>query len=262
MVLSKLPSLVISKEEALLKLEEKLANGKKLLEEFKLMSDEDWLARKWFQEIIAWSNTTNQLLLQIDSTSELSKQYMAVQVNFPRNNATIYKVTEALQPKFFTLNSIICQICELMQPKNQLISNDLSNVLNRFRPCLKYKQSADIASEADLQRLTFEILRSHFDDLVDQESLPKFGTKSHKPDFGVPSLHVLIELKYLASGTNIKTIQDEMQSDIIGYLDSQENYTQIIFLVYDASHRIRDKQELSVLKKNRKVLDVVIVDGI
>lgn len=78
--------------------------------------------------------------------------------------------------------------------------------LRAFVPCAKRDIKAElIRSEADVQRIIWSILRPTFPDLVDEDFLPKFGAKNYKPDFGIPSLRLLIEAKYVSGS---KTVAD------------------------------------------------------
>jgi len=90
---------------------------------------------------------------------------------------------------------------------NYLLSpHYVSAILSRFEAAMKrWRCDSDklknpirwpIVSEREVQDILYLVLRSYFDDLIDEEAMPKFGHKFHKPDFAIPSLRLLIEVKY------------------------------------------------------------------
>ena len=101
-----------------------------------------------------------------------------------------------------------------------------------------------IRNEADVQRIVWTILRPTFPDLVDEDYLPKFGAKNYKPDFGIPSLRLLIEAKYVSGSKTIGEIQDELQTDIVGYRESTSEYDALLFFIYDTRGEVAGHTEL------------------
>jgi hypothetical protein len=61
-----------------------------------------------------------------------------------------------------------------------------------------------IISERDVQDILWVILRSTFDDLIDEELTRKLGHSDNLADFGIPSLGVFIEVKYARSPSDLK----------------------------------------------------------
>jgi len=67
-------------------------------------------------------------------------------------------------------------------------------ILSRFEAAMKrWRYDSDgeknpirwpIVSEREIQDILWLVLRSYFDDLIDEEVMPKFGHKFYKPDFG------------------------------------------------------------------------------
>ena len=68
------------------------------------------------------------------------------------------------------------------------------------------------------QNILWLILRSYFDDLIDEETLPKFGRNSYKPDFAIPSLRLLIEAKLIYDKNGFSKVEKGIAEDSIGYL--------------------------------------------
>ena len=135
--------------------------------------------------------------------------------------------------------------------------------LRGFLPCAKRDIKTElIRNEADVQRIVWTMLRPTFPDLVDEDYLPKFGAKNYRADFGIPSLRLLIEAKYVSASKTVAEIQDEVQADIIGYRESTSEYTAILFFVYDTRGELTAHSELHrVIKEQQGVADFIAVVG-
>jgi len=145
-----------------------------------------------------------------------------------------------------------------------LSPNYVSAILSRFEDALKrWRYDSDklkkpikwpIESEREVQDILWLILRSYFDDLVDEEALPKFGHKFYKPDFAIPSLRLLIEAKYAYQKEDFKKLEQEIMVDTIGYLKNTQDYDRIIVFIYDEYSSV---QEHGTTKKDLKKLDAI-----
>jgi len=150
----------------------------------------------------------------------------------------------------------------LIPPQEEISLEHLSRVLGRFRECCQYVV-APPAREKDVQDLVWVVLRSHFDRLVREEVLPVFGAKSYKPDFGIPSLRCLVEVKFIGSKTDITRVQEEVLADVPGYLNAVTGYDSVAILVYDAAQKLRDSSKFTAdLTSVEGVVTVVVVPGI
>jgi hypothetical protein len=74
-----------------------------------------------------------------------------------------------------------------------------------------------ITSEREVQDILWLILRSVFDDVIDEETVPKLGHSTYRADFGLPRLGVLIEVKYARSHADFKKIEKEVMEDSAAY---------------------------------------------
>jgi hypothetical protein len=118
-----------------------------------------------------------------------------------------------------------------------------------------------LGSEADVQRVLWTMLRSHYKDLVDEEYLGKFGLKHYKDDFGIPSLDTVIEVKVIRDNADLKRLQEEMMIDVVGYFATLSNYRHLIFFIYNMANRALDHKLVSDLLKLEPVAGIVIVPG-
>ena len=145
----------------------------------------------------------------------------------------------------------------------------VSSILKRFEPAMRrwrYDEKSKepirwlITEESEVQDIVWLILRSYFDDLVDEEALPKFGHSFYKPDFGIPSIGLLVEVKYARKKGDFKTIEQQVMVDSIGYLQNTDRYNKIIVFIYDHSCSIQEHEETrNALTELDEIEDVIIV---
>lgn len=92
-----------------------------------------------------------------------------------------------------------------------------------------------VTSEREIQDILWFMLRPVFDDLVDEETLRKIGHSSYRADFGIPSLGLLIEVKYATKAADFKKFEQEISVDYVAYLSGNEPYRQMAVFIYDES---------------------------
>ena len=138
----------------------------------------------------------------------------------------------------------------------------LVQTLRRFRECCQYIQ-APPQNEREVQGILWIMLRSHYDRLDREDMLPRFGAKAYKPDFGIPDLQTLIEVKFIGEKTDVAAIQGEILADVPGYLNEATRFSGVMELVYDHAQKVRDSRTFAEdLRKVDGILDVIVVPGI
>lgn len=146
----------------------------------------------------------------------------------------------------------------------------VSAILSRFEAAMKrwrYDSNKQknpirwpIVSEREIQDILHLVLRSYFDDLIDEEPMHKFGHKFHKPDFAIPSLRLLIEVKYAYHKDDFKKIEQEIIIDTKAYLSNTQDYDRILVFIYDESSSVQEHEITTRdLKKLEEIEDVIIV---
>ena len=116
-----------------------------------------------------------------------------------------------------------------------------------------------IVSEREVQDVLWLILRSYFPDVVDEDTLPKFGHASYRIDFGIPSLGLIIEVKYAADRADFRRIEKEILEDLVPYLSCGDRYHSLLVFIYDASSSVQEHGTTKQCLKNAPgVSDVVI----
>lgn len=104
------------------------------------------------------------------------------------------------------------------------------------------------------------MLRSVFDDVVDEDTLPKLGHSSYRADFGLPRLGVLIEVKYIRRATEFKDIEQEVMVDSVAYLQNTDRYRELMVVIYDESTSVEHHdQTRRALQSIESISDVIIV---
>jgi hypothetical protein len=152
-----------------------------------------------------------------------------------------------------------------------LSHNHVGMILRRFEAALRRWRWDDskmkrpinwaITSEREVQDIIWMILRSVFDDIVDEETLPKLGHSTYKADFGIPSLRLLIEAKFCRKASDFKEIEKEIMEDAVAYLiNIKERYDRIIVFIYDHSSSVQEHAlTAAALRKLPGIEDVIIV---
>jgi hypothetical protein len=119
-----------------------------------------------------------------------------------------------------------------------------------------------ITSEREIQDILWLILRSVFDDVIDEDTNPKVGHGSTRADFGIPSLRLLVEVKYVYEGTaaEFKKIEQEVMIDSVAYLQRATLYDEIVVFIYDSTASV-EHHDLTrdTLMKVPGIADVAIV---
>ncbi|MGW2056843.1 PD-(D/E)XK nuclease domain-containing protein [Streptomyces sp. NPDC001840] len=117
-----------------------------------------------------------------------------------------------------------------------------------------------ITSEREIQNILWLMLRPVFDDLVEEETLRRLGHSTYRADFGIPSLALLIEVKYACRAADFKTFEKEIYDDYIGYLAGNSPYRQMTVFIYDEYSSVQEHGTTrNALLKLPNITDVIIV---
>lgn len=118
----------------------------------------------------------------------------------------------------------------------------------------------EIDHEYHVQSLLYFLLVPIFPDLLDEVYLEQFGQKKPRADICIPTLRLVIEVKFVRPAKSFSEIIDEVAADASLYLSQSKDYRQVIVFVWDDSHR-NHEHDLAVqgLKKINGVVDAVIV---
>jgi hypothetical protein len=153
---------------------------------------------------------------------------------------------------------------------DQLLSHTHVGVLlSRFPDAMRhwrYDTSGDrpiqwpITAEREVQDILWMMLRPVFADLVDEETLRKIGHSTYRADFGIPSLGLLIEVKYARKAADFKEFEQQIFVDYTAYLTGNGTYRQLAIFIYDESGSVQEHGTTRrALLDMPNITDVVIV---
>ena len=163
--------------------------------------------------------------------------------------------------------------CLMRSIEEVVLSRDhVAIVLRRFQDALRRWRWDDstrvnhpiqwpITMEREVQDILWLILRSLFDDVVDEETLPRIGHSTYRADFGIPSLRLLVEAKYCRQASDFKNIEKEIMEDSVAYLlHAGDRYDRVLVFIYDHSSSVQEHGlTISALRQLTQIEDVIIV---
>lgn len=151
-----------------------------------------------------------------------------------------------------------------------LSRSHLVTVLSRFEAAMRRWRCDDssmkqpirwsITAEREVQDILWLMLRPVFEDLVEEETLPRLGHSTYRADFGIPSLGILIEVKYVRKSSDFKEIEKQVLEDSVAYLNGVTAYNEIVVFIYDESASVQEHDTTaSSLRSVDRISDVIIV---
>ena len=114
--------------------------------------------------------------------------------------------------------------------------NHVSKILQNFESAMKrwvFNENKKwvIDNEKDVQSILYLILRSVFEDTQYEEPTDKFGHGWSIVDLKIPSLKLLIEVKFVRQSSDFSKIEDEIKIDSVDYVKSTD-YKKIVVVIY------------------------------
>lgn len=117
-----------------------------------------------------------------------------------------------------------------------------------------------IEHEYHVQNLLWAVLAPLLPDLTAEEYTPPVGSKQARADLGVPSLRLIIEVKYMYPSTTTQKMIEQVAADAGLYLTDQSRYDEMVAFVWDSRGKTEEHQILvDGLKGIRGVVDAIVV---
>jgi hypothetical protein len=117
-----------------------------------------------------------------------------------------------------------------------------------------------IENEYHVQNMLYFLLAAVFADIIEEEYTGSVGQKKPRVDLVIPSLKLVIEIKFWRKHKPPQEIIGEIAEDTSLYLAEGSPHEQIIAFIWDDSCRIEEHHLLkSGIKKMKGIFDVVIV---
>ena len=120
----------------------------------------------------------------------------------------------------------------------------------------------DIENEYYVQDLLWAVLAPIFPDLDDEEWLKSLGVHHPRADLAIPSLELIIEVKFArsASSSELSSLTQEVAADASTYLQEGSSYKHLVAFVWDNAARTEAHAELRQgLMRLRGVKDAIIL---
>ena len=117
-----------------------------------------------------------------------------------------------------------------------------------------------IENEYHVQNLLYFLLAAVFADIIEEEYTGAVGQKKPRVDLVIPSLKLVIEIKFWYDKDKPQRIIEEIAEDTSLYLAQGSPHEQIIAFIWDDSRRTEEHRLLkSGLRNLKGIFDVVIV---
>lgn len=117
-----------------------------------------------------------------------------------------------------------------------------------------------IDNEYHVQNLLWFLLAPVFPDLKQEEYTPSVGQIRPRADLAIPSLNLIIEVKFVRQSKSFQEIIEEIASDASLYRTKSSIYTSIVAFVWDDSRRTEQHDTLvHGLKQINGVVDAIVV---
>lgn len=117
-----------------------------------------------------------------------------------------------------------------------------------------------VDNEYHVQNLLYFLLFPIFPDLKDEEYFPSLGQKQPRTDLFIPSLKLIIEVKFVYPTTSFQDIIGQIGEDTSLYLAGHADYTGIIAFVWDDTRRTEEHGLLvRGLTRIAGIIDAVVV---
>lgn len=121
----------------------------------------------------------------------------------------------------------------------------------------KPRKTLEITDEYDVQDLLHALLRIYFDDIREEDAVPKYATKSSKMDFLLKNESIAVEVKFARTDDDKKRIADEIIIDIERY-QSHPNVKELYCFVYDYNKEIVNPAEIEELTGVKNNIEVFV----
>ncbi len=158
---------------------------------------------------------------------------------------------------------------------NQWTTEDVSGLLRRFPRALERwtwedkpmtsRQGAEarqwhIDHEYHVQNLLWGVLAPIFPDLEEEFYTESVGQKHPRADIGIPSLHLIIEAKFLRATDKPQKIIDEIAADASLYRATGSKWQHVIAFIWDEGRRSEAHETIRQgLAKIEGISDTIII---
>lgn len=117
-----------------------------------------------------------------------------------------------------------------------------------------------IDHEYHVQNLLWAMLAPIFPDLRAEDATPQVGQTQPRADLGIPSLRLIIEVKFLREGGSLSELINEISADAGLYLTADSLYSEVVAFIWDEGRRSEQHDKLiEGLRRVRGIRDVIVI---
>jgi len=117
-----------------------------------------------------------------------------------------------------------------------------------------------VENEYHVQSLLYLLLAPIFRDLKEEEYTPSVGQLKPRADLAIPSLKLVIEVKFMRSTMTFQDLTEQIVTDAGLYLQRESLYEHVVAFVWDDSRRTEEYPLLvSGLKNVNGIYDIIII---
>jgi hypothetical protein len=117
-----------------------------------------------------------------------------------------------------------------------------------------------IDNEYHVQNLLYFLLSPIFSDLKDEDYTPSIGQMHPRADLLIPSLSLIIEVKFMRASNKPQDIIEQIAADSNLYLISGSTYKQIIAFIWDNSSQSQEHDYMrNGLKQLPGIVDAIVI---
>jgi hypothetical protein len=114
--------------------------------------------------------------------------------------------------------------------------------------------------EYHVQNVLWLILSPIFPDLRAEDYTPQVGQTQPRADLGIPSLRLIIEVKFLRKSDTISKVINEISADSGLYLTADSIYSEVVAFVWDDARRSEQHDKLvEGLRRISGITDAVVM---
>lgn len=230
--------------------------------------------QNWYYQINTQNSTTSEVILEKDFERErVSFRITTMLIN----NQIIIGIDKTSFHAYGIKNFLIAFLDKIdktlykriyKENKKEILENDIHNLLNQIfenfhrsvQQLLKRhdnRETLRITDEYDVQDYLHSLLLLFFDDVRDEDPLPKKAGASSRGDFFLPKEGTMIETKISSDNNRDKEIGEQIIVDIKRYT-ANKDVKKIYFFVYNPNYKIKNPSGLENDLSGDKNIDVVV----
>lgn len=251
--------------KALQSLDKRIIDASRQFDEWSMIGEEymepDWIIESCFLQLLALSESLDlkglyQMLLSEYSKVTTSKEGFSDAGTSSLNGEQYSKILSRIRCFKYALDGFF------PDEPNITITKDILQLMHDIQYSITDPKvfNGTPKNENDVHLRIECILKCVFPDLKHKPTLSK-QIKNFEPDTGIPSIHTLIEYKFLSRNGDAGIIADEILADTRGYTST--DWKRFIYIIYE-TNRFRKESEWNQLLRESGVPEttcVVVLNG-